>query len=220
MNIFLIPLGLSYFIFLIALIGVTLTENRKIRLWIKALTCLHYLAIAGLAILEKGLQASESWLILGLVLCFAGDLALGLKHMSKRYLVAGFVLFGVGLLAYALSFGFRIEAFWIGLPLLVLVNLFVIRVKGSPDYDFNGLGKPSLTYGLIMTVMVSCALGAWAKDPQNISLVRALGALCLFGSDFILLHLYFYKDKKTGFILGYLVLYHLGQSLIALSLWI
>lgn len=212
-------IALSYLLFLNVLIKITLSGRFKYRFLIKALTCLHYLLIGFWATSQSDFTLRALWIVFGLMLSYLGDLALGLKHWSKLMLVFGFIFFAMALCSYILYFGITATGFWFSIPLIFVISLFALIISDDQNYQFKGMGKWALSYGLILALMLGSALAIWVKAPTLASTMRAGGAVAFAVSDMTLLHLYFYSEKKPGYVWAYLILYHLGQSLIALSLW-
>jgi len=205
--------------FLIVLVKLTLEENHGHRLVIKTFTCLHFLSVALMAIYFNKIEAHEIFLVLGLGVSFSGDIALGLKYKHRSFLILGTILFMLGHVFYILFFGITSTSIWLSLPLLFMILMFGYSTRKNKDYNFKGMGWAVNIYTLVLILMVSTALSSWVLHPTQQSSMRVIGAIFFFFSDFILLHLYFYRKRNNASVVLYLVLYHIGQGLIAWSLW-
>lgn len=205
--------------FLVVLVKLTLEENRGHRLVIKTITCLHFVLVGIMAVLYKEIEVHEIFLVLGLVASFSGDIALGLKYKHRSFLILGTILFMLGHGFYIAFFGITSTSIWLSLPLLFMVLMFGYSTRKNKDYNFKGMGWAINLYALMLILMVSTALSSWVLQPTQLSFMRVIGAVFFFFSDFILLHLYFYKKRNNTSVVLYLVLYHIGQGLIAWSLW-
>jgi len=215
-----IPFIISYSVWLLLLIRLTTSQSLKWRSWVKVITCAHFIVLGVGAVIEVGLHGNELFLILGLGCAFFGDLALGLKHKSKAMMGLGIGFFMLTMLMYSTFFGINEVSIWLSIPIFLGLGLIYLNISQSRLYDFKGFGPYVLMYGILLAIMAVTALSNSLLDPSNAAISRTLGALSLFLSDMILMHVYFYTIKKPNQITLYLVLYHVGQTLIALSLWL
>jgi len=212
--------SISNLSFLILLILSSFKGESKTRLILKTITSLHFCSLAFFAFLQVGLLQNEVFLLIGLGFSLVGDVALGFKYKSKKAVGLGLFFFTFTQLFYILYFGVNPRFFMFGLPLLLFGVVFAFKSKKNPDYNFKGLGIKVGIYASLLGIMVSTACASWSFVLLSSSTLSTLGAISFFFSDFILLHLYFYKHKKTSLLIATLILYHLGQNLLALSLWI
>ena len=210
---------LSNVIFLAILIRYTLKGESDQRFVYKVIACLHYLGLAFWAVLSTDLQAHEGWMIVGLVFAFMGDLALGLKHKAKWMMPVGLGFFLLTQWCYTVSFGLSTLSLSLFAGSLILVVYVSNRMKRNPTYDFKGLDLAVLVYAVSMMLMLSGALSLFLLNLQPIPFLKATGALLFVLSDVTLLQLYFHRPKKTRWVLVYLVLYHVAQNILALSLF-
>ncbi|KAF0226277.1 MAG: hypothetical protein FD133_1806 [Erysipelotrichaceae bacterium] len=205
--------------FLILLVKLTLEDGNELRLIIKTITCLHFMVVALAAVFFKKIETREIFLVLGLGASFSGDIALGLKYKHRSFLFLGTMFFLIGQGFYILFFGITKPSLWLAVPLLFMLMLFGSSTKKNKEYDFKGIGWVIHIYALMLILMVSTALASWVLQPTQLTSMRVIGAIFFFFSDFILLHLYFYKKRNNSSVVLYLILYHIGQGLIAWSLW-
>jgi len=215
-----IPFIISYSVWLSLLIRLTTSNALKWRFLVKMITCAHFLVLAGWAGIKYGLNDKALFLILGLGCSFLGDLALGLKYKSNWMMGLGFGFFMSAMLLYSSFFGINEVSIWLSIPIFLGLGLIFLNISQSKLYDFKGFGPFVLLYGILLAIMAVTALSNSLLYPSNAAISRTLGALSLFLSDMILMHVYFYTIKKPNQITLYLVLYHGGQCLIALSLWL
>ncbi len=205
--------------FLAILVKLTLEDNREHRLVIKTITSFHFIAVALMAIHYKKIEVHEIFLVLGLVASFSGDIALGLKYKHRSFLILGTMLFMLGQGFYILFFRITSTSIWLSLPLLFMILMFGYSIRKNKEYDFKGMGWAINLYAVMLILMLSTSLASWVLYPTQLSSMRVIGAIFFFFSDSILFHLYFYKKKINTSVVLYLVLYHIGQGLIAWSLW-
>ncbi len=209
----------SVTIFLVFLVKLTLEDNHGLRLFIKMIVCLHFMTVALLALYFNKIETNEIFLFLGLGSSLCGDLALGLKYKHRSYLFLGTVFFLIGHGFYIVFFGINSTSLWLSLPLLFMALMFGYSTRKNKEYDFKGMGWAINIYVIALILMVSTALASWVLHPTQLSSMRVIGAVFFFFSDFILLHLYFSKNRNNSSVVLYLILYHIGQGLIAWSLW-
>jgi uncharacterized membrane protein YhhN len=209
----------SNLFFLILLIWSSLRGDSDLRFIIKTVACFHFVFLALWAVMTLGYESGYLWLMIGLACAFLGDVTLGLKHKGSWALKTGFLFFGLTQLSYIAFFGFRLLALEIALPFFLVLGVLTWRLKDHPAYDFKAMGTATLMYACLMILMMSCALSLMLLRLSEADLIRAIGAVCFVVSDVLLLNLYYRKQKKTGTIPVYLILYHLAQNLMALSLW-
>jgi uncharacterized membrane protein YhhN len=184
------------------------------------IACLHFVALALFALSTKQFNQREIFVSLGLIFSFIGDLALGLKYKYKQALILGLLFFMGAQVMYITSFGFNAYTFMIWFPLLLMMFFMGMHMQKNKHYNFRKMELGVIIYACLLSLMMSTALAQWDLRLLSASFLCALGAVFFLGSDFLLLHLYFYDHKKTSLVILYLILYHLGQNLLALSLWV
>ncbi len=216
----LIPLFISYGLWLFVLIWLTRSNSHRWRFWVKGFTCAHFLFLGAWAVVRYNLHGQELLLLMGLGSSFLGDLALGLKEKSKWLFGAGLGFFMTAMLCYCAFFGISEVSLWLSIPVFLGSGLITLNISQSRSYDFKGSGFFVLVYGLLLLTMAVSALSKGLLEPSSAALSRTIGAILLVLSDFILMHVYFYTPKKPHHLIQYLILYHAGQCLIAFSLWL
>lgn len=216
----LIPILLSYSVWLFVLINLTRSNSTQWRFWVKGLTSVHFVFLAGWALIRFGLHGNELLLLMGLMSSFLGDLALGLKEKSRWLFVTGVAFFMTAMLCYCAFFGISEVSLWLSIPVFLGIGLIFLNINQSKSYDFKGSGFLVLMYGVLLSTMAVTALSKGLLEPSSAALSRTIGAIMLVLSDVILMHVYFYTPKKSRHLIEYLLLYHAGQCLIAVSLWL
>jgi uncharacterized membrane protein YhhN len=211
---------LSNVLFVALLIKFTFKGESNTRLIIKCVTSLHFVLLAIFALTYNGIDLDGTYLLLGLIFSFFGDLALGLKHKYRHALKLGLLTFMGAQIFYVLSFKITLESFMIWIPLLIFGSILAIWIRKNRHYNFKKMGFGVIVYACLLSLMMSTALADWDLLLISASFLCALGAIFFLASDFLLLHLYFYDHKKTSPVILYLILYHVGQNLLAFSLWI
>lgn len=210
----------SNLFFLALLIRSSLKGDSDQRFIIKTIACFHFVFLALWAILTLGLKSDEIWLIAGLVCAFLGDVALGLKHKGSWARNTGFLFFGLTQLSYILFFGISALTLGVAVPFYVVLGIVTWRLNGNPAYEFKGMGRIAFVYASAMILMMSCAISQMILTMTDASMIQSAGAVLFVASDVTLLNLYYLRQKKTGLIPVYLILYHVAQNLMALSLWL
>jgi hypothetical protein len=211
---------LSNLFFLTLLIRSSLKGDSDQRFILKTIACFHFVFLALWALMSIGIKTNQDWLIVGLLCAFLGDVALGLKHKWSWARNAGFLFFGLTQLSYILFFGISALMIGVAAPFYLVLGIVTWRIKGNPAYDFKGMGRVAIMYAAAMILMMSCAIAHMILGVTEASMIQALGAVLFVASDVTLLNQYYLRQKKTGLIPVYLILYHTAQNLMALSLWL
>lgn len=156
-------------------------------------------------------------LLIGILLCFGGDMALMFMNKSKKAFKIGLVLFLLGHVAYIVVFtwfsGFH-KNDWISGTILIIAGIAIYL------YLFPALGDlkiPVFLYVVIISLMVNRAISVFYGDFFSITqawLITA-GAVLFYISDIILALARFRHTWRYGRI--NLAFYYSGQALIALS---
>lgn len=210
---------LSNLVFITLLIRNTIKGDSDRRFFYKIAACLHYLILAFWALGFVKMEAYDDWLLAGLVFAFLGDLALGLKHRSSWMMPCGMGFFLLTQVCYTMAFGISLWSLVLFVFLVTGLGIVAWRMKQNPSYDFKGMDIAVLVYAISMMMMLSTAVSSLFLTLQPVDGLKALGASLFVLSDVTLLHQYFYSPKKTRTVLVYLMLYHLGQNVLALSIW-
>jgi uncharacterized membrane protein YhhN len=192
-------------------------DDRGIRAF-KPISSALMTAILLMSLLRGGSRAEYTFALLpGMLLAFAGDMALMFQARSKAAFKAGLALFLACHLAYAAAFtafaGFSAHDLASGLVLAAAAACVYLYLR-------PGLGEmkvPVLAYVLIISLManraVSAFFGAYFSPVQ--AALLATGAAFFYASDVVLAVHRFRRPWRYGRI--NLAFYYVGQVLIALS---
>jgi uncharacterized membrane protein YhhN len=155
--------------------------------------------------------AVRAWFVVALACSLAGDVAL----LSARGFVVGLAAFLLAHVAYAVGFvvgGVGAPTLLVGLAAMLVFDIVLAR-RLVPALRASGRGSlvpPVLAYMTAITAMVAAAAGS------AIPLAMA-GAVLFAASDAILADGRFVRRRRRGD-LAVMVLYHLGQVSLVLSL--
>ena len=162
-------------------------------------------------------------ILVGLVIGAVADVVLNLRYVfegekGKFAFLAGILVFLAGHIAYLLAVSRHCNA----LPVLVGVGLVLTgalmmwifqRIEASLAFKVFGV-----FYIGAITVMNTVAFGALISQPSAHSAMFMCGALLFLVSDIILILNTFGPEKRFTWRVANLMLYYVGQLLIALSL--
>ncbi len=156
-------------------------------------------------------------LLIGMVFCFGGDMALMFMNVSKKAFRAGLVLFLLGHVAYIV-----VLTLFSGFQSLDWMSAVVLAAAGAGVYLYllpklGDMKGPVLLYVIIISLMVNRAISTFSGgyfNPTQALLISA-GAVLFFVSDVILALHRFRHPWRYGRI--NLAFYYAGQALIALS---
>lgn len=169
------------------------------------------LLIAAAVALEPADPAVRAWFVLALALSLAGDVAL----LAPRGFVAGLAAFLLAHVAYTVGFvvgGLAPPALAVGAVSMLAFDLVVgpRLVRALRAGGRSGLAGPVVAYIAAISMMVATAAGS--LEP-----VALAGAILFAASDTLLAEGRFVRPVRHGD-LAVIVLYHLGQGLLVLSL--
>jgi uncharacterized membrane protein YhhN len=182
---------------------------RRIRWLTKPLPLV--LLIAAAIVLDPGDPAVRAWFVVGLALSLAGDVAL----LSERGFVAGLAAFLLAHVAYTAGFvagGLTFPALAAGTVAMVVFDIVTGRrlVRALRGSGRLGLVPPVVAYMLAISAMVATAVG-------SLHAAAIAGAILFAASDTLLAEGRFVRSIRSGD-LAVMVLYHLGQGLLVVSL--
>jgi uncharacterized membrane protein YhhN len=202
-------------ILLLVLLFYEKREAKKPRLVTKTiLSCLFVLA----ALLQvSSVPAYTSYVIIGLLLCLAGDVCLALP--GEKAFQAGLVAFLFGHVFYVIGFTYLIPASNWHLPGALPVWGFSLFIFLWLRPHLKAMLVPVVVYILVITVMTS---GAWAVFSGSSFSTGGrgsilLGALLFYVSDIFVARNQFIKGEFINRLIG-LPLYYAGQFLLAFSI--
>ncbi|HVM08175.1 MAG TPA: lysoplasmalogenase [Acidimicrobiales bacterium] len=146
------------------------------------------------------------WFVVALVLSLAGDVLLMLPR--EKLFVAGLGSFLLGHIAYIAGFG--VADVWPWIAGVALVS----AVIGTPVVRKveRTLLAPVVAYMVVISVMLAAAIGSSDQ-------VAAAGAVAFYASDSLIAYNRFvFAEPKRSVAVAIMVLYHLGQTGLVLSL--
>jgi uncharacterized membrane protein YhhN len=178
-------------------------EVRWIELVAKPATLVSLIGVASTLIAED--DTRRRWFLLALVLSLAGDVFLMLKRDDM--FVFGLASFLLGHVAYIAGFG--LDGLWPAIAAVAVVSVVVgapvVRTVDRP------LLVPVVLYMVVISVMLAAAIGA--------ELLAAVGATAFYASDGLIAYNRFVFDAPRRWVgVAIMVLYHLGQTGLVLSL--
>lgn len=160
--------------------------------------------------------------VLGLLLGMLADILLNLRYvilMKGRVLfLAGILVFLMGHMMYILALapicGCLTAAVIAGAVLsAVLIRQLYRHIEADPALRIFGI-----FYLGTITIMTCIAVGILFTDPSAFSGIFSAGAILFLASDIILILNTFGQKSKESFRISNIVLYYIGQLLIATSL--
>lgn len=166
--------------------------------------------------------------IVGLVFGMLGDIFLDQKWVypkdDKKYLYAGFGVFGVGhvfyITALALTAQLKFTQVLLGCCVGLVVAVANVFIEKFSDQDFGEFRPVVTVYSLLVGSTPGVALiAAIATKGEPAFIVFTVGAVFFLVSDIVLSPMYFSKGKNTplNFVINHLT-YYIGQYMFALSI--
>jgi len=187
-------------------VAVARGDERAVYVWKPATLAL----LVGVALtLDPAYSDVRIWFVAALVLSLAGDIFL---MLPRDAFVAGLGAFLLAHVAYAVGLNLHTEGIWLlAIPVFVAAAFVGGRlVDNVVARDHRELVGPVMVYVLVISVMVASALasGSW---------VAAAGAVLFMVSDGLI------GEQRFGvqvpwFPVAIMVTYHVGQTLLVLSL--
>lgn len=207
-------------IFTMILIWASLLESPH-RFWIKLIACAQFVILAYVARYTTILSPDDNAILIGLVFAFFGDTFLGLRKVSSVFFLMGILMFTLTHLAYLSAMVFQwdmLKAFGV---LALSQGLFIYFSSRGKTIKVHGLIKPLIIlYDLCLIAVASLSFVTLLASPIPAIRFRFIASMAFLISDTILFGVYFVKPKTKPQIIAYLALYHLAQTLYAVSLWL
>jgi len=202
--------------FVFLLIHGELAKNQGQKYIFKPISTSLVVVIVILSLLfSQDYQNYKLLILLGLLFCFGGDIAL--MFDSKKAFTAGLVLFLIGHIVYSITIviynGYLISSYTA--PIIIsILGVLIYR------YLYSGLGNMKiqvLFYIIVISFMVHCAFSSFDSQffTYQQALLLSIGATLFYISDVVLAINRFkipFKYNRLG-----LAFYYAGQLLIALS---
>ena len=167
---------------------------------------------------------SELWSIMdylmpGFLLCFAGDLFMGLhnRHVKKQYLLLGTLLFLLGHICF-ISYLYTLSGFTpydLILPTLGVIGVLVL--KKIPSFFLGKFAYAGMIYAIFVCTMAGKSIQVLWTHPGAKGICLALGGIFFLTSDVLIAPLYF-KKKRAWAVHGLNIgTYYLAMFFIAVS---
>lgn len=207
-------------------IAAVLDKEKKYYIRFKMLTSTAFLTMAfGFAFYASEYVGMQFLLLMGIVACWCGDLALGYYHKKRRkgFMLAGIASFAV---AHILFLSFLYEREPSVTPVDVIVPILALPMVLLMIYGFNlHMGQariPILIYSVLLTAVATKGVHTMLDTTTTHSFLIGFATQIFWFSDYALLFLYFYHAKKrtTKYILHIVnhILYFTSMYLMALSI--
>ena len=197
------------------LIRAEIRGNRPQIYVLKPISTLLVIGVAAISLGEPAHNPTYSyWILLGLTLCFGGDIALMFQQQRKPFLL-GLVLFLLGHIAYTMAFTLLGKASgWSMLSALLLlaVGLAFFRLIAA---QLGSMRIPVILYFLVISLMVVQATGLSQAVNGPPAIMVISGALLFYLSDVMLAANRFWRPWRYNRIS--LAFYYGGQLLIAMA---
>jgi uncharacterized membrane protein YhhN len=180
---------------------------------LKALASGLFLAVAWL---QEPASAYDRWIVAGLVLSFAGDLAL--VPRERRWFVAGLVAFLLAHVAY--TAGFAVKEDLASPPWAALAVIFALSFAAYLHFrpHLGPMHRPVVAYIAVISVMLAAAWSLAAVRQDAFGWQVAAGATLFYLSDIAVARRRFtpgagFATRAVG-----LPAYYAAQFLLALSI--
>ncbi len=171
--------------------------------------------------IRNNFSAFSKYILLGLIMSIAGDTFLLFTHIGPRFFLFGLGSFLVTHFFYIAAFikypnmknGLVKFKFWVILPVLFYLFAFCwILLPDLPD----DLKIPVLTYGVVISIMLSLCVNMHKRVSTKISVKLITGAILFVISDSIIAFEKFKTIDLPSVITGLLIMstYLIGQYLI------
>jgi len=156
------------------------------------------------------------FILIGLILCLAGDVFLALP--GEKTFLWGLISFLLGHVAYVLGFVSvtGLDPYRAVEALIVLGLSFWVYIRLRPY--LGPMKGPVALYVFVITAMLAAALGLLSTPGLNLkgAIMGAVGAACFYLSDVFVARDRFLRQRFFNRLLG-LPLYYAGQFLLAFS---
>ena len=198
------------------LIRAEFKNNQLQRFIFKPLSTTLLVVIILIAIFfDPGNLPFKSAILLGMLFCFGGDIALMFE--SKKAFLIGLVLFLIGHVVYAATMVSFNGLVFSGLPAVLAVVLIGLPIYAYLHSSLGDMKVPVIAYMLVISFMMYSALLTFESGYFNTSQawLLAIGAALFYLSDVMLAINRFKRPFKLNRIS--LLFYYAGQLGIALS---
>ncbi|MDR1794908.1 MAG: lysoplasmalogenase [Erysipelotrichaceae bacterium] len=188
------------------------------RLWVKLLACSGFVLIA-IYTINQHTPLITSWLmLLGLLLSWFGDMLLGSYRIIRRFriYIMGVICFFFAQCTYIAGFSTIEDPFILPFLFAALCIAYLISQRHQLTGNYVNLYPIIYFYGF--SLGFAGGYGVQLLFNQSITWVLPAGIILFLASDCILFQRFRKSGRQKWHEPAYLILYNLGQSLIALSL--
>lgn len=192
------------------------------KLILKTLASALFVALGILCVQLPGSRPSGfvGWMLLGLCLGMAGDVALELQEMfpgkGDRLFVLGLSLFLLGHVAYIAAFSRLAPLGWLQWTVSLAVLALGIILLRLLRVDSGALWIPVTLYLLVISLMLGFAVGAALGVSGRLRVMLLVAAAAFYVSDAVLAYIRFGPRKVRALTAVNLGTYYLAQILLAL----
>lgn len=209
----------------IVFIRLSYTSGALQKLAAKAVASALFVLLGVLCVFAGGFGRGTvyaTWMLLGLVLGFWGDVLLECQDVfpqrRQQFFLAGLGAFLLGHVCYILALAQLMgpgALHWLaGAGVLVLALLLKRVFKVEP----GKMSAPTIGYALVISVMAGFAVGIFAAKATALSSMLLCSAVLFLVSDALLAYMYFGPRKVRALVAWNLGSYYLAQILFALSI--
>lgn len=215
---------LAYIGLLIQILFIYIEQQKKYvpAVALKGTASLFFVVLGFLGLSIATLPSFAKIVVAGLVFGLLGDVCLNLRFVmekaGQKVFLAGIAAFLVGHILYLVALIPLAAKVWVWLISGVLVAaalLYWILTSVEAEKAFKAFG---VVYIGAVVLMTAVSIGVFVTRHTSGSLLYMVGAVLFTLSDIILIFNTFTKDGKAWMRPANLLLYYLGQLLIALSI--
>lgn len=207
-----------------AMLMLTLLDRkyRKYYVTVKMFNSMVFVANLSVMTVLATDQSPFTYLMPGFILCFVGDLAMGLhnKYVKKKYLMVGTLLFLLGHICFLSYFFSRIpfKIYDLALPVAGIITIFAL--SKLPVYKFGKFVCPGMIYAAFVCCMAQKSIQIALMEMSPEAICIGIGGLLFLSSDALIAPLYFRKKRAWaihGFNIG---TYYLAMFFLAISVYL
>lgn len=215
---------LAYIGLLVQIIFIYVEQQKKYvpAVILKGTASLFFVVLGFLGLSIATLPTFAKVVVAGLVFGLVGDVCLNLRFVlektGKKIFLGGILAFLIGHILYLAALIPLAEKVWVWLIVGVFVAaalLYWILSSVEAEKAFKIFG---VVYIGAVVLMTAVSVGVFRTRGTSGSLLYMIGAVLFTASDIILIFNTFTKDGKAWMRPANLLLYYLGQLLIAFSI--
>lgn len=182
-----------------------------------------FLITAAAGFMSRGSFGTQGALLAaGLVLCFAGDVLLGLANVRAAYFgpffASGAASFCAAHAVFCVLFASQqtLSPAHFVLPVL-LTAVLAVCARDTRRFRLRRMKVPALVYTFFVGLMCSLGVSLYLVRGGALGALSAVGGALFLVSDAVLLFLYFYHKKRAVLRAANLITYYLGMLCLALT---